>query len=59
MTNPGSMTDLARLEDEIDEAILHCANNDERIAELRRRQAHLKEEMERLHRLATGQATLH
>ena len=59
MTNPGSITDLARLEDEIDEAILHCTTDDERIVELRRRQAHLKEEMERLHRLVTGQATLH
>jgi hypothetical protein len=52
------MTDLAKLEDEIDEAILHCAD-DKRIVELRRRQAHLKEEMERLHRPATGHATLH
>ena len=44
MTNPAFIADLERLEDEIDEALLHCPNDDSQMfVELRRRQAHLKE----------------
>ena len=45
MTNPAFIADLERLEDEIDEALLHCPNDDSQMfVELRRRQAHLKEQ---------------
>jgi hypothetical protein len=59
MTNPAFIADLARLEDEIDEAILHCSTDDQMMAELRRRQSHLKEEIERLHHEVIGHETLH
>jgi hypothetical protein len=59
MTKPASIADLARLEDEIDEAILHCPIDDQRIVELKRRQSHLKEEMERLLHPVPEQAILH
>jgi hypothetical protein len=59
MTKLAHMADLTRLEDEIDEAILHCSTDDQMIVELKRRQSHLKEEIERLRRQAIGQGTLH
>ena len=44
MTNRPFIADLERLEDEIDEALLHCPNEDSQMfVELRRRQSHLKE----------------
>jgi hypothetical protein len=49
MTNPGFIGDPERLEDEIDEALLNCPNDGSQMfVELRRRQVHLKEEIERL-----------
>lgn len=56
MTKSAHIADLERLEDEIDEALLHYPN-DEMFVELRRRQLHLKEEIERLQ--AVGHRTLH
>jgi hypothetical protein len=46
--NPADIADFERLEDEIDEALLHCSPDDQMIVELRRSQSHLKEEIERL-----------
>jgi hypothetical protein len=43
MTKPAFIADLERLEDEIDDALLHCPNDDSQMfVELRRRQSHLK-----------------
>jgi hypothetical protein len=58
MTKSAHIADLERLEGEIDEALLHCPNDDSQMfVELRRRQLHLKEEIERLQ--AIGHRTLH
>lgn len=60
MTNPAFIVDLERLEDEIDEALLHCPNdNSQMFVELRRRQAHLKEQIERFRHEVLGNRTLH
>ncbi|MGA7113283.1 MAG: DUF465 domain-containing protein [Pseudolabrys sp.] len=60
MTNPAFIADLERLEDEIDEALLHCPNDDSQMfVELRRRQAHLKEQIERFRHEVLGNRTLH
>ena len=58
MTKPPNIADLERLEDEIDEALLHCPSDDSQMfVELRRRQLHLKEEIERLQ--VVGHKTVH
>ena len=60
MTSPAFIADLERLEDEIDEALLHCPNeNSQMFVELRRRQSHLKEEIERFRHEVLGNRTLH
>ena len=60
MTNPAFIADLERLEDEIDEALLHCPNDDSQMfVELRRRQAHLKEQIERFRHEVLGNRILH
>jgi hypothetical protein len=60
MTKPAHIADLERLEDEIDEALLHCPNDDSQMfVELRRRQSHLKEEIERFRHEVLGNRTLH
>lgn len=60
MTNPAFIADLERLEDEIDEALLHCPNdNSQMFVELRRRQAHLKEQIERFRHEVLGNRILH
>ena len=60
MTNPAFIADLERLEDEIDEALLHCPNeNSQMFIELRRRQSRLKEEIERFRHEVLGNRTLH
>jgi hypothetical protein len=60
MTNPAFIADLERLEDEIDEALLHCPNdNSQMFVELRRRQAHLKEQIEWFRHEVLGNKTLH
>lgn len=60
MTNRPFIADLERLEDEIDEALLHCANEDSQMfVELRRRQSHLKEEIERFRHDVFGNRILH
>ncbi|MFZ0673392.1 MAG: DUF465 domain-containing protein [Pseudolabrys sp.] len=60
MTNPAFIAELERLEDEIDEALLHCPNDDSQMfVELRRRQAHLKEQTERFRHEVLGNRTLH
>ena len=60
MTSPPFIADLERLEAEIDEALLHCPNDDSQMfVELRRRQSHLKEEIERFRHDVFGSRTLH
>ena len=60
MTNSAFIADLERLEDEVEEALLHCPNGDDQmIVELRRRQSHLKEEIERFRHEVLGNRTLH
>jgi hypothetical protein len=60
MTNRPFIADLERLEDEIDEALLHCPNEDSQMfVELRRRQSHLKEEIGRFRHEVLGNRTLH
>jgi hypothetical protein len=60
MTNSAFIADLERLEDEIDEALLHCPNeNSQMFIELRRRQSRLKEEIERFRHEVLGNRTLH
>ena len=60
MTNRPFIADLERLEDEIDEALLHCPNEDSQMfVELRRRQSHLKEEIARFRHEVLGNRTLH
>ena len=60
MTNRPFIADLERLEDEIDEALLHCPNEDSQMfVELRRRQSHLKEEIERFRHEVLGNRTVH
>jgi len=60
MTNPPFITDLERLEAEIDEALLHCPNDDSQMfVELRRRQSHLKGEIERFRHEVLANRTLH
>jgi hypothetical protein len=60
MTKSARIADLERLEDDIDEALLHCPNDDSQMfVELRRRQSHLKEEIERLRHEVLGDRTLH
>ena len=60
MTSPPFIADLERLEAEIDEALLHCPNDDiQMFVELRRRQAYLKEEIERFRQALLGNRTLH
>ena len=53
------VADFERLEEEINEALLHCSPDDQMFVELRRRQLHLKEEIERLRHEAVGHKTLH
>jgi len=48
MTKPSYLADFERLEEEINEALLQCPPDGQMFAELRRRQLHLKEEIERL-----------
>ena len=60
MTSPPFIADLERLEAEIDEALLHCPNDDSQMfVELRRRQSHLKEEIERFRHDVFGNEILH
>ena len=60
MTSPPFIADLERLEAEIDEALLHCPNDDSQMfVELRRRQSHLKEGIERFRHDVFGNRTLH
>jgi hypothetical protein len=60
MTSPPFIADLERLEAEIDEALLHCPNDDSQMfVELGRRQLHLKEEIERFRHGVLGSRTLH
>ena len=60
MTNPPFIADLERLEAEIDEALLHCPNGDgQMFVNSTRRQAHLKEEIERFRHDVLGNRTLH
>jgi len=60
MTDLAFIADLERLENEIDEALLHCPDHDSPMfADLRLRQSHLKEEIKRLLREALGSKTLH
>jgi hypothetical protein len=59
MARPAHIADFERLEEEIDEALLHCSPDDQMFVELRRRQSHLKEEIERLRHEAVGNTTLH
>jgi hypothetical protein len=59
MTKSAHIADLERLEDEIDEALLHCPNDDSQMFVIRRRQSHLKEEIERLLHEVLGNRTLH
>ena len=60
MTNPAFIADLERLEDEIDEALLHCPNeNSQMFIELRRRQSRLKEVIERFRHEVLGNRILH
>jgi hypothetical protein len=53
------VADFERLEEEINEALLHCSPDDQMFVELRRRQLHLKEEIERLRHEVVGHKTLH
>ncbi len=61
MKNPANITDLVRLEDEIDEALLNLLNKpgDERtIADLKRCRTHLRDEIEHLlHETEGGKPT--
>jgi hypothetical protein len=60
MIKPADIADLERLEDEIDEALLHCPNDDSQMfVELRRRQSNLKEEIARFRHEVLGNRTLH
>jgi hypothetical protein len=60
MTNLAFIADLERLKDEIDEALLHCPYDDSQMfVELRRRQLHIKEEIERFRHEVLGTGTLH
>jgi hypothetical protein len=60
MTNPAFSADFERLEYEVEEALLHCPLDDgQMFAELRRRQLHLKEEIERFRHEVLGNRTLH
>jgi len=54
MTKPAHIADLKRLEDEIDEALIHEPTDELRIAELKRRQFHLRNEIERLRHETTA-----
>ena len=42
------IADFERLEEEIDEALLHCSPDDQMFVELKHRQSHLKDENEQL-----------
>ena len=53
------VADFERLEEEINEALLHCPPDDQMFVELRRRQLHLKEEIERLRHEVVGHRTVH
>ena len=59
MTKPACIADFERLEEEIEEALLHCSPDDQMFAELRRRQLHLKEEIERLRHEVVEHKALH
>ena len=60
MTSPAFIADLERLEDEIDEALLHCPNeNSQMFIELRRRQSRLKEVIEQFRHEVLGNRILH
>lgn len=52
------VADFERLEAEINEALLKCTPGGQAFVELRRRQLHLKEEIERLRCEAAGDKTL-
>jgi hypothetical protein len=53
------VADFERLEEEINEALLKCPPDGQMFVELRRRQLHLKEEIERLRCETPGDKTLH
>ena len=53
------VADFERLEAEINEALLKCASDGQMFVELRRRQLHLKDEIERLRCEAAGDKILH
>ncbi len=59
MTKPAYFADFERLEDEISEALLKCPPDGQMFAELRRRQLHLKEEIERLRSEPVENKTFH
>jgi hypothetical protein len=59
MTKPAHVADFERLEDEIDDALLKCPPDGRMSAELRRRQLHLKEEIERLRHEPIGRKIFH
>jgi len=60
---PDHIADLERrqqaLEDEIEEAMLHCSTDDLMIVDLKRRKLHLRDEIERLRDEETESARLH
>ena len=45
MADPADIADFERLEDEIDEALLHCSPDQQMIVEIRRCQSHLKKKL--------------
>ncbi len=59
MKKPVHAADFERLEEEINEALLQCPPDGRMFVELKRRQWHLKEEIERLRHEAVGHKTLH
>ena len=60
MTKPAPLVaDFQRLVEEINEALLKCPPDGQMFVELRRRQLHLKEEIERLRCETPGDKTLH
>jgi hypothetical protein len=57
--NHAHFADLERLEDEIDEVLLHESTDDLMIVDLKRRKLHLRNEIEWLHHKAVGSGRLH
>ncbi len=52
-------SDLKYLQSEIEEALLRCPEGDHMLEELKRRQEHLKKELERLSHISAEHARLH